>query len=229
MSKVASSLALLAGLVVGAHASATTAEADTVFQPSVSWNGKIVYLSRACHDGNDGVPGGPCIPNTGCDNFNENYSSGQTIRAAINGNTSGQLNLSLRGYRSILGDGTLSQNVANSNAAGADIHIPVHSNAKSETCGNTTNSGHGTWGMYRYAGQETCANRIKNQLGEASPGTSDMIVYTTGLGELNNVNAVSCYIEAEFHTWRRGVDWLRAHDDWAWRIGYVVDLHLGYP
>lgn len=205
------------------------AKADTVYQPSGTWNGKLIYLSRACHDGNDGVPGGDCIPNTGCDSFNENYNSGEAIKEAITNTSAGQLNLQLRGYRSILGNGTLGQNVANSNAAGADVHIPVHSNAKSESCGNTDNSGHGTWGMYRYANQETCATRIKNRLGSASPGTADITSYTTGLGELNNVNALACYIEAEFHTWRRGVDWLRLQSEWAWRIGYIVDLQLDYP
>lgn len=70
---------------------------------------------------------------------------------------------------------------------------------------------------------------MMKRVGAASPGTNDARQYRTDLGELNQTNAVACYLEQEFHVWDRGVQWMRDRDAWSWRIGHSVDAYLGYP
>lgn len=138
-------------------------------------------------------------------------------------------NLVERGYRAIRGQGTASQNIANSNASGATMHIPLHTNARSQSCSSTTASGNGTQVLYVSTNGGNCATRMVSRVGASSPGTSDVRVFRNDLGELNDTNAVACYLEAEFHTWSRGVTWIRDEVNWTWRIGYAVDEYLGYP
>jgi len=207
--------------------------ADTTYNPpNGTWNGYTIYLSVACHDGNDGIPGGPCIPNTGCTGnsshaLNENTQSRLTAGTTIFGAGTGS-NLKQRGYRSIRGNGTVSQNIANSNAAGVDLHIPIHSNAQNSNCTSSA-SANGTWALYFSSTGEDCSDELVARVGANSPGTNDKTVFRNNLGELTNTNAVACYLEAEFHTWNNGVNWLRNEVNWTWRIGWAVDRHLGYP
>lgn len=49
------------------------------------------------------------------------------------------------------------------------------------------------------------------------------------LYELTATAMPAAYIEAEFHDWPSGVTWLADYDVWAWRVGWGVDQHLGYP
>lgn len=75
-------------LILGALVlvTAVSASADTTYNPPAgTWNGYTIYLSQACHDGNDGVPGGPCIPNYGCYGYNENTQSASTASTTIYG------------------------------------------------------------------------------------------------------------------------------------------------
>ncbi len=217
-------------LIVGG---ANRATADTTYYPpSGTWNGYVIYVSRACHDGGDGVPGGPCITNHGCNNYSENAGSSviSTRAATI---TTGGLNqgpgLTARGYRAIVGNGTVTQNIQHSNAAGTDIHIPVHSNAQGGgNCGGSSSpSNNGTVGLYR--GYPGCAAQLAARVGNASPGTNDHAVYRSNLAELNSTNAIGCYLEAEFHTWLTGAKWLSSSYQWAYRVGAAVDHYLGYP
>lgn len=201
------------------------AQADTEYLPQY-WNGKKVYLSVACHDGNDGTPGGPCINNPGCANYWENTGSNKIANAAINGDGAGR-NLLERFYFVRKGRGTYNQNVAHSNRWGADVHVPLHTNAKSETCANHDASTHGTWALYRGAGDERCARILQRKVGADSPGTNDSTKFRDDLAELSNPNAPTCYLEAEFHTWRRGVDWIRKEHSWTYRIGGTLDQFFG--
>lgn len=137
-------------------------------------------------------------------------------------------NLVERGYRVRVGEGTLSQNVANSNSWGADMHVPLHTNARGEQCTNTNNDVHGTEGLYHQNNDRTCATTLKNQVGQVSPGNNDVIIFRDNLGELET-NAVTCYLEAEYHTWNRGVNWIEDEVNWTWRIGQTVDLYFNWP
>ena len=105
---------LFAALVgaLGFSLGVPSAAADQIFTPPPgTWNNHIIYLSQACHDGNDGIPGGPCIPNIGCNGMNENQQSQAATYHATFGWGLGS-NLLERGYQSVVGTGTLSQNVA---------------------------------------------------------------------------------------------------------------------
>jgi hypothetical protein len=149
---------------------ASAASADTTYNPS-AWNGRIVYMSVACHDGNDGVPGGPCITNTGCDDFSENLNSKLTAHVATRG-TGTRQNLIQPGYRVIVGDGTLNENVTHSNAAGASVHFPVHSNASgSGACPGLAKASAGTRGLYKpdRPASKNCASIIVGRIGYLSP------------------------------------------------------------
>ncbi|MBE1874602.1 hypothetical protein [Myceligenerans pegani] len=207
---------------------APPAAADVDYNPG-TWNGKRVYLSQACHDGNDGVPGGSCITNHGCGGYSENAQSYATALHAINGAQEDRLSLLERGYRVRRGTGTLNQNVNSSNNYGADLHLPLHSNARGETCGNTTDRDHGTLMMYVSPAGRDCSDTFVRWFGPASPGTNDVRAYRSNLGELNNTTAVACYLEMEFHTWNKGTNWLLGEEDYSWRIGKSVDEYLGYP
>ncbi|MBO0607652.1 N-acetylmuramoyl-L-alanine amidase [Myceligenerans salitolerans] len=220
--------AVLLAAVVGVPAVAAPAAADVDYNPA-GWNGKRVYLSQACHDGNDGVPGGSCITNHGCRDYSENSQSFATALHAINGVRDDRLNLLERGYRVRRGTGTLNQNVNSSNNYGADLHIPIHSNARSEKCGDTTGANHGTLMMYVSAAGRECSDSFVRWFGPGSPGTNDVRSYRSNLGELNNTNAVACYLEMEFHTWNKGRNWLLGEQDYSWRIGRSIDEYLGYP
>jgi hypothetical protein len=221
------SLSGLLGLTL-AVGLASPASADGTYLPSDAWNGVVIYLSRACHDGNDGVPGGPCITNNGCSGYSENSGSAQITAAAILGTGEGE-NLLERGYKVIMGTGTVSQNISASNASGARLHIPIHTNARSESCTNTTTSVHGTEILYRSTNGGSCADYMVARIGPGSPGSNDRKVYRTDLGELNTTTAIACYIEADYHTWNSGVQWINGSVNWSWRIGYSVDAYLGYP
>ncbi|WP_248581704.1 hypothetical protein [Nocardioides sp. InS609-2] len=216
------SLALTAlALMTGA----SPASADSTFQPSF-WNGRSVYLSVACHDGNDGVPGGPCIANIGCSSYNENTGSYNLASRAAIGTGTG-MNLVERGYKARIGDGTLSANLGNSNAWGADLHMPLHSNAAgSGPCSGGTASVRGTWGLYEDAGDANCANHIVQKVGGLSPGYNDKPVASGGLGELR-ANAPSCYFESEFHTWASGRNFLVDHLSWSYKVGATADAYFG--
>lgn len=122
--------------------------------------------------------------------------------------------------------------VSDSNAWGAHIHIPIHSNAGTLNCSAGASYG-GTYVVWQYDHQTPLATRLRDSVGPSSPGTRDQICYVTNctpytsLAELNT-NAQEAYLEADFHTYSLGVNWLR-NRTWQWRIGLAVDQHLGYP
>lgn len=209
---------------------AGAAHADGIYTPPAgTGNGYDVYLSRACHDGNDGVAGGACITNIGCSSMSENTESSILSSNAAFAVAGGSSNLVARGYRVRIGTGTAGQNIANSNAWGANIHMPLHTNAKTESCSNTTASTHGTMAMYVSTSGSTCSTWVRDIVGAVSPGTNDVKVYRTDLGELNQTNAVACYLESEFHTWTTGRNWIRSSSTWSGRVGMSIDGYLGYP
>lgn len=146
-------------------------------------------------------------------------------------------NLVQRGYYVRVGAADPDENVIRSNNWNSDYHIPMHSNARGLTsCGNYSASDSGTIVFYypnSSAGQglaETIAPRVGGQ----SPGDYR---YASGknLYELRETNMPAAFIEAEFHDWQAGVDWLQSYDgggsysNWTWTVGWGVDTYLGYP
>jgi len=139
------------------------------------------------------------------------------------------LSLVGRGYRVHVGRGDPDDNIDSSNTWEADRHIPMHSNATSE--GECGGSGRGTRVFYTpgSAQGEELAMYLKEKVDDASPGSPDSYTSSTAYDEMLYPNAKVAYLEAEFHNWTTGKNWLVDYEEWSWRIGYAVDLHLNYP
>ncbi len=103
---------------LGLVASPAAAEDDTEYWPATTWNGEAVYLSTACHDRSDGIPGGPCNDNEWCGWSENKGSDGLAANMAVGQNYSND-NLLERGYKVRVGQGTLDQNKARSIAWGS--------------------------------------------------------------------------------------------------------------
>ena len=89
--------------------------------------------------------------------------------------------------------------IAESNAWGADLHIPIHTNA-------CTNDGTGTAGgtlvmVYSNTPANTAIARpVYNAVQAVTPGKTDYGVQPrSNLAELNSTNAIAVYIEVDFH------------------------------
>lgn len=223
--RLLSVLATVALVTTGFLAVAPSASADVTYVPE-NWNGKVIYLSQACHDRGDTV----CHANTGCHGFNENVNSRLVAISAATHQGTRQLNLLERGYKVVRGNGLTRSNIANSNRVGADVHVPIHSNAINRSCETGFSAGrYGTHVMYVSTEGRKCAQMMMSNVGSVSPGTNDARQYRTDLGELNQTNAVACYLEQEYHVWDRGVRWMWNRDAWSWRIASSIDAYLGYP
>lgn len=234
------SLAAL-GVLLGLASIPASAQ-DLFYDPYGTWNGKKIYLSPARHS--DSGSRGECGSN------GENTTAYWLAWDATNGSyyndaynpTSAYRNLRARGYKVRIGQGTVSSAISNSNAWGSDLHIPLHSNADvAGQCSRTT-GGFGTVVIYWHtsSGGPNLASSLKDRVGvfsgATSPGTNDYTCYNPGhpcttitLGELRYTSAVAAYMESEFHTWNTGYDWLMDSPIWAWRLGWAIDVHLGYP
>jgi hypothetical protein len=218
-------LAALALTMSGLLVVAPAASADVTYVPE-RWNGKVVYLSQACHDRGDTV----CHTNTGCDGFDENVNARMVAIAAATSQGSRHLNLLERGYKVVRGNGLTTSNIANSNRVGADVHVPIHSNAINRSCETKLSADRfGTHVMYVSKAGRKCAQIMTSVVGAASPGTNDARQYRTDLGELNQTNAVACYLEQEYHVWDQGVSWMQDRNTWSWRLAGSIDSFLGYP
>jgi hypothetical protein len=220
------------------YVSSGDTQADTIYNPYGTWNGFKIYLSPARHS--DTGSRGECGGNS------ENAMAATAANNATNGNYYNDLydpssvyrNLRARGYQVRIGDGTLRSAIDNSNAWGANLHIPMHSNADvTGQCTRTDASRFGTVTIYRYTSSngQVFAGILRDKVGASSPGTRDYACKNPGdpcttidLGELRETNAVAGYLESDFHTWNTGVNWLK-QPSWPWRIGWAVDAHLGYP
>ncbi len=225
-------------------ATATEAQ-DELYDPYGTWNGYRIYLSPARHS-NSGSRGE-------CGSLGENDLAYWAAWDATNGTyywdaynpSSVNRNLRARGYKVRIGRGTVTSAYQNSNAWGADLHIPMHSNADvADQCSRTDPSRFGTVVIYWHtsAGGPNLAAQLREKVGtltaggEYSPGTNDYTCYNPGhpcttitLAELRYTSATAAYLESEFHTWNTGYNWLYDSPVWAWRVGYAVDVHLNYP
>jgi hypothetical protein len=202
-------LAILAALT------AAPARADVELGPT---DGPRIYLSQACHNS---VLGLVCVPNIGCSLYDENAGSAAIAREAAN-------HFAARGYRVRIGNGTREANIRNSNAFGALIHVPIHSNAGQWDCSSTNAANGGTLVMhYGGPGDDQLANIMVSEIGPQSPGTSDRTQVRRDLAEITETRAHAAYLEAAYHTFGNDVAFLRNPGAWAWRIAEAVDRCLG--
>lgn len=88
---------------------------------------------------------------------------------------------------------TLAQKVAKSDAFGADLHVPIHTNGYDGKVGGTRLF------CMKFGGEgEKACKAVFTYLAPLSPGTSENIKEYPTLYEMRS-KAPTCYIEAEFH------------------------------
>jgi hypothetical protein len=168
------------------------------------------------------------VTNQGCDDYSENARSGEIARDALRSPSGGFLD---RQYIVRIGNGTREENVQHSNQWNAKMHIPIHTNALDNQACHTpaAEDKRGTHVFYKTNNDQEFARELKQAIASSSPGTDDSVTQNSALYELNSTDAVTGYLEVEFHDWNRGVDWLRRSDNWTWLIALGVDVCRGYP
>lgn len=95
-----------------------------------------------------------------------------------------------------------------SDAWGADLHVPIHTNAYNGKVAGTRLF------VYKTSGEAyEAAKDIFNELAPLTPGTSENIQSYPGLIELKNPKAPSVYIEVDFHDNKEVAKWLVENTD----------------
>lgn len=101
---------------------------------------------------------------------------------------------------------TMQNRVAHSNAWGADLHVPIHTNAFDGKTGGTR--------VFFYSPNSagyTAAKAIYSVLSPLTPGKSDNLTQNASLYELKCPKAPSVYVEAEFHDVSTYAKWIIDH------------------
>ena len=99
---------------------------------------------------------------------------------------------------------TIANRCRESDAFGADIHMPIHTNAyNGAVTGGTRIFCYGT----ESRNMNPCKAVLK-ELGAISPGMADSVTVNSGLYEVNTPKAVTVYVECEFHDTKTGANWI---------------------
>lgn len=135
-------------------------------------------------------------------NTNEAVQCGKIAEAA-------RAALERNGFEVMLGHYmTMAQKCAESDAFGADAHIPIHTNACNGEVTGTR--------LFSYSlsgeGYELCKS-IFNQLAPLTPGKSESISAQPQLYEVRTPKAPTAYIEVEFHDNAAAAQWIVEHTD----------------
>lgn len=102
---------------------------------------------------------------------------------------------------------SLESRCSESDAFHADMHIPIHTNALN---GEYTGGTH----VYVYGSDEqTAAESFLSTLGKISLGDDDRIEYNPDLYEVFTPNALTVYLECEFHDTEEGAGWIINNTD----------------
>ena len=108
----------------------------------------------------------------------------------------------------LMHDESMQEKCQASNAFGADLHVPIHTNAFNGTVSGTR--------MFYYAeggeGQKAC-QAIFARLAPVTPGTSENIRADASLYEVRVPAAPTAYIECEFHDNATTAKWIVEHTD----------------
>lgn len=103
----------------------------------------------------------------------------------------------------LMHDESMQEKCAASNAFGADLHVPIHTNAFNGTVSGTR--------MFYYAeggeGQKAC-KAIFARLAPVTPGTSESIRADASLYEVRVPAAPTAYVECEFHDNPEAAKWI---------------------
>lgn len=111
------------------------------------------------------------------------------------------------GFDSRVGlDGTMYTRVAESNAFGAELHLPVHTNAFDGKVAGLRIM------VFKRGGEaEEIAKAIMETLAPITPGTSDGISTYPDLYEIKNSTALCVYVEVGFHDNPEEAQWIIDH------------------
>jgi N-acetylmuramoyl-L-alanine amidase len=119
--------------------------------------------------------------------------------------------------------GTMYTRTTESNSMGADLHLPIHTNACNGKVAGLRIM------VYKKGGEaEKIAKAIEAELAPITPGTSDGISEYPGLYEIKNSKAVCVYIEVGFHDNKEEAKWIIEHtNDIAVAIAKGLCKHYG--
>ena len=98
---------------------------------------------------------------------------------------------------------TMAEKCAASDAFGAELHVPIHSNAFNANVTGTRIF----YGVDGSAGHKA-AKAILARLGPVTPGAPDMVQAYPQLYEIRTPKAPTAYIEADFHDVAAVADWI---------------------
>lgn len=103
-------------------------------------------------------------------------------------------------------DNYLVNRCAESDKWGADLHVPIHTNAYNHKTTGTR--------VYYYDGSKNGYNAAKaifDVLAPFTPGTSESVSANNGLLEVNTPNAPTAYVEVDFHDVATVAKWIIAN------------------
>lgn len=136
------------------------------------------------------------------------YAYGDTTEAAQCGNIAYACRLALERSGVTVQVGHMihmSEKIAQSNAFGADLHVPIHTNAFNGTVTGTR--------MFCFSrsgeGMKAC-KAIFARLAPITPGTSESI-QVNDYDEIVYTNAPAAYVECEFHDNAKTAQWIVEH------------------
>lgn len=101
---------------------------------------------------------------------------------------------------------TMAEKCAASDAFGAELHMPIHSNGYNAKVNGTRIFYHSDGGEGHKAAKEILAT-----LGPVTPGSPDMVQAYPALYEIRVPKAPTAYIEADFHDVQEVADWIVDH------------------
>lgn len=101
---------------------------------------------------------------------------------------------------------SMAEKCAESDAFGAELHVPIHSNACNGSVTGTRIFYHSDGGAGHRA-----AKAILEKIGPVTPGAPDMVQAYPALYEVRVPKAPTAYIEADFHDVAAIADWIIDH------------------
>ena len=140
------------------------------------------------------------------DQFSNKYAYGNTTEGVQCGKIANYCKAALE--RSgvdvmLMHDKSMSEKCAASNKFGADLHVPIHTNAFNGVVMGTRMFCYNRTGK----GMAAC-KAIFNELAPISPGKSENIQVNADLYEVRVPAAPTAYIECEFHDTKAGAKWI---------------------
>ena len=140
------------------------------------------------------------------DQFSNKYAYGNTTEGVQCGKIANYCKAALE--RSgvdvmLMHDKSMSEKCAASNKFGADLHVPIHTNAFNGVVMGTRMFCYNSTGK----GMSAC-KAIFSELAPISPGKSENIQVNDDLYEVRVPDAPTAYIECEFHDTKAGAKWI---------------------